>query len=224
MRKIDKLQPPNSLITYSQTTNPNDPSYKPTYEGLDSNVIKDIKEKLLNEQGWVCGYCMQKINKSNMTIEHHCEQSICNGENGTTDRTLHYTNMLAVCQGKTHSEQHCDKQKSKFDAQSGLPMSLSPWERAHMNTISFKSSGQIKSSNLNYDNELNKFLNLNAKFLKDLRGSKFRKIFAASKHSKVAIQKAKMRSILERDLQKTGYSFSNDFPGLSEFMLTNFCS
>ena len=223
MRRIIKYAPPTSLLTYIGKKNPEDPKYKSTYGGLDADVIDDLKDGLLNEQGWVCGYCMQKINKDNMSIEHHCEQAICNGENGTTDRTLDYTNMLAVCSGKRAKELHCDTKKSQFNTTTGLPMNVSPLVEPHMATIEYSSTGYVKSTNTVYDGEINRFLNLNTPYLRDLRSKKFKQIFTASFHPQKAKQKAKMKSILDKDLQKGAYNFSNNFPGLSEYMLNRYC-
>ncbi|WP_298392234.1 hypothetical protein [Flavobacterium sp.] len=224
MRRIIKLAPPTSLLTYIGKRNPEDPAYLPTYDGLDTKEIDDLKTALLNEQGWVCGYCMQKINKDNMSIEHHCEQTICNGENGTTDRTLDYTNMLAVCSGKRAKELHCDTKKSQFNEASGLPMRISPLIEAHMSTISYTTTGYVKSSNTAvYDNEINRFLNLNTPYLRELRGRKFREIFKISKSSTGTTNFDKMRRILEKDLQIGNNKFSNNFPGLSEYLLNRYC-
>lgn len=223
MRRIIKSRPPQTLLTYIGKRNPEDPAYRTTYDGLDSDEIDDLKTALLNEQGWVCGYCMQQINKSNMSIEHHCEQTICNGKNGTVDKTLYYTNMLAVCAGKRTKEIHCDTKKSQFDITTGLPMNLSPWITAHSNTISYSTTGYIKSSNTVYENEINKFINLNTPYLRDLRGSKFREVFKRSKSSTGIINLDKMKRILEKDLVKGDFKFSNNFPGLSEYMLAKYC-
>lgn len=224
MRKINKAQPPFSLITYCQSTSQEDPNYKPTYEDLDTQERKDLKKSLLNEQGWVCGYCMQRISEDNMKIEHHCEQTICNGENETTDRTLDYTNMLAVCMGDAgRKELHCDSKKSQFDSSTGLPMKVSPWKSAHMNAISYSSNGLVKSEIPLHDGEIKNILSLNTPHLKDLREKKFRKIYSASKNPRPAIIKAKMKRILEDDLQKAGNKFTNSFPGMSEYMLKKYC-
>ena len=107
MRKIDKKKSPNSLTTYKLKRNPDDALYKPTYKEMDQVVYVNTLTSLLNEQGWICGYCQQKIsNIKNSTIEHHCEQTICNGENGRRDKTLDYKNMLAVCLGSIGNEQY----------------------------------------------------------------------------------------------------------------------
>lgn len=224
MRKINKNPPPNSFLTYTKKTNPDDSNYKPTYEGLDKDEREELQLSLLNEQGWVCGYCMQNINTTNMKIEHHCEQNICNGSHGTTDRTLDYTNILAVCMGSGgRKEIFCDSKKSQFDVASGLPMNISPLETAHMNAIVYSSTGLVKSEIPLHDTELNKFLCLNTPHLKELRKDKYLKVYRASRHIKSAVEKEKMKKILERDLQMAGYRFTNSFPGLSEFMLKRFC-
>lgn len=224
MRKINKNAPPPSFTTYIQKRNPQDANYRPTYETMDTKTKEDLKKSLLNEQGWVCGYCQQTINMARMTIEHHCERSICNGQNGSSDKTLDYTNLMAVCQGKAGSNiLHCDSNKATDKVRSKLPISLSPWNQAHINEISYNTKGTIKSTNSLHDDEINNVLNLNTKHLKDLRSKKFISIFKNSRHVNATIQKEKMRRILETDLQFGDNKFSNQFPGMSEYMRSKYC-
>ena len=225
MRKIDKKQPPASFVTYVKSSNVLDPTYKPTFEDLDATVRKDLQNCLLNEQGGICGYCQQKITSlSRMKIEHHCEQSICNGENGSTDKTLDYTNLMGVCMGiGGKKELHCDTKKSQFNNTNGLPIKISPWNKAHMGSVSYASTGNINSSNSVFQKEIDNILSLNTKYLKDLREQKYRKIFSTSNHKQPATFKAKMKKILEHDLENNGSRFSNNFPGMSEYMLNKFC-
>ena len=224
MRKIFKNQPPASFVTYLGKKNPQDPNYKPSFEGMDSKVKEDLKIYLLNEQGWLCGYCQQKINDINkMKIEHHCEQSICNGKDGTVDKTLDYKNLLAVCLGKGSGELHCDSKKGTPRVQYRLPMNISPWNSANMDTIAYSNTGLIKSSNPIYEEEINEILNLNVKYIKDNRSKKFSLIYNNAKHINPRIQKEKMRRILIDDLEFGDNKFSNSFPGMSEYMLKKFC-
>ena len=108
MINIDKTQPPALLTTYKLQIGA-------SYDDIDKNVYDATLLALLNEQGWICGYCQQKItNSKNATIEHYCERAIFNGTGGKPDLTLDYTNMMAVCPGKGDGELHCDENKSNF--------------------------------------------------------------------------------------------------------------
>lgn len=226
MRKITKSGPPNKLTTYKLKRNLQDLAYRPTYGDIDKDVYDDTLISLLNEQGWVCGYCQQKITSiKTSSIEHHCEQTICNGTNGRTDKTLDYRNMLAVCPGKIGRENYCDTNKANFNKGNGLPINISPWNQSHVNRISYSSSGLIKSTNAIHNEEIDKILNLNnIKILKKRRADKFAYLLSISGNPSIKRNKDKLKRILERDLIFGSNKFSNSFPGMSEYMLKLFCS
>ena len=56
-----------------------------------------------------------------------------------------------------------------------------------------------------------------------MRKEKFNKIFFLSEHKNAALRKEKMKRLLENDLSKSANKFSNNFPGMSEFMLKKYC-
>jgi len=222
MKLITKSSAPTSFQQYKLKEHT-------SYKTMDSDVKKDLQQALLDEQKGICAYCQQKIAIDTMTIEHHCEHSICDGSNGTTDRRLDYSNLFAVCfgQGGGHNSsiKHCDTQKSKFDANNGLPMELLPTNRAHMQTISYSTNGKIKSSNTKYDNELNRFLNLNVFFLKDIRKQLWSTVFRLCYNPKTKqLNKKKMQRLLETKLTLTNNHYANHFPGMYEYMMTKYCS
>jgi len=149
MRRIIKTAPPNSFVTYCQEVGAR-------YDSIDSNVKHDLLISLLNEQGWICGYCQQRIvHESKAKIEHHCEQTICDGVTKTPDRRLDYTNLMAVCLGQDgFNVLTCDSNKARFDVTSGLPIGVSPWIAAHMSAIYYKQSGTVNSLTTQHDGEL----------------------------------------------------------------------
>ena len=218
MRRINKGSPPASFITYSKSAGA-------AFETMPANVKDDLKMALLNEQGWVCGYCQRRVvDKSRMKIEHFCEQSICNGENGMPDSRLDYGNLLAVCLGDAgYNGLHCDSSKSQFGPLTGLPIAISPWNPAHMAALEYRSSGRLISTISRHDWELNEILNLNMPLLRDQRRLQFSNVFAQSKHLVAGRQKEKMRRILVDLLGGSGEKFANDFPGMYEFMLHRYC-
>ena len=77
------------------------------YDGPDFTPVKDaIRRNLLEEQGYVCAYCMQRIHDHPLKtkIEHwHSQHS-----------DLDYKMLLACCdgaQGQPPAMQHCDTSK-----------------------------------------------------------------------------------------------------------------
>jgi len=218
MRWIRKNAPPFKFQTYVKVDNA-------TYEDMDTEVKDALRETLFDEQFGVCAYCQQKLNIAETKIEHHCEQSICNGENNTQDRRLDYTNLLLVCMGISgeNDDLHCDTHKATLDQTKGLPMQINPIINAHIATISYSRTGAIRSSNPLFDNELNNILNLNLDYLKKLRKRKWLFIFSESKRKIGGINKDKMRKLLEKDLTKKDNKFTKNFPGMSEYMKTKFC-
>jgi uncharacterized protein (TIGR02646 family) len=212
MNKIDKKRPPALLTTYKKQIGA-------SYDDIDKAVYDATILALLNEQGWICGYCQQKIsNSKNATIEHYCERKICNGKNGSSDLTLDYTNMMAVCSGKGEGETHCDENKSKFNINSGLPIQVSPWKQAHINAISYTNSGTIRSSIATHNNEINIILNLNVKYIKRKRRDKFVYFLKTAGDINLRKGKDKLKKILDDDLEFSNNHYSNSFPGMSTYM------
>ena len=62
MLLIKKGQEPNSLTEYKKEPNA-------CYE--DFRDKDDIRDALLRDQGYLCAYCVKRIDKSNMKIEHY---------------------------------------------------------------------------------------------------------------------------------------------------------
>jgi len=218
MKWIRKNTPPHEFQVYVRIENAD-------YDEMDTEVKDVLRQALFYEQFGVCAYCQKKIKIDKTKIEHHCERSICNGENGTQDRRLDYINLLLVCPGKggRSNDLHCDTQKATFDSTNGLPMQINPTIKNHIATISYSSVGLVRSSKESFDHELNEILNLNVKYLKKEREQKWLQIFRDSTDKNGNINTSKMQKILENDLAKKDNKFTNDFPGLSEYMKTKFC-
>ena len=160
-----------------------------TYPNLTSLLKQELLKALLEEQGYVCAYCMQKINETNSTIEHIIGQSFIDeyGNKLGEENQLNYDNLLAVCEGKScNANFHCDK--SRADYQKNRPLHAKPLENKVIQNIRFSEKGMIyykefleiekieklkehtsldENSNIKYD--LQKVLNLNCGNLKSKR-------------------------------------------------------
>lgn len=150
MIKINKHPSPQVLTKYQS-----DPSA--TYESISSEDKSEIRLNLLEEQGYLCAYCMRRIEISSSTIEHWSAQHPADGEDDRT-KALDYNNMFAVCygnRGKEHKYQTCDAHKGNTE------LIVYPCNQAMINTIKYRSNGYVFSEDEAINHDLNGTLNLN---------------------------------------------------------------
>lgn len=115
----------------------------------------ELRQALLEEQGYLCAYCMAIIDEDNSKVEHIIPRSTF------PDLQMTYTNMLICCTGNTDAISHCDTLKD--DA----IYTLDVFSDAFINTISYRSSdAEIQSSNCTYNHEMENILNLNHRRIK----------------------------------------------------------
>ena len=125
-----------------------------TYEGYrEKDALRDA---LLEEQGYICAYCMRRISKEKMKIEHWKAQ---NAPDGTgAKHALEYQNMLGVClgnQSSPHDMQTCDTYRGNAE------LFVDPRKEAHTQQIAYRGDGTIYSEDSRIDFDLNQRLNLN---------------------------------------------------------------
>lgn len=130
-------------------------SSKEEYRDISSKDKEIIKDSLLKEQGYLCAYCMKRLDNTNyVKIEHIAPQSVY------PDKSLSYRNMLAVCdgnEGNPYPFQTCDTHKRDSE------IKADPTEPSVIETIYYSHSGEIHSSDNRINDDLNDVLNLNAK-------------------------------------------------------------
>jgi len=179
MRFIDKklANQPKELIAYKKTT-------KPTYANFQDKEI--LREALLKEQGFLCGYCMCRIENDSLKtkIEHYQEQ--CNfGE-----KSLDFDNMLAVCCGVLDNETKnpiCDTKRGQLK-KTEQSLQINPFDKSQMDKISFENDGRISVGNPTSQADLDEKLNLNHDILKTNRKkaiAEIQKIIAQKFPSKI---------------------------------------
>ncbi len=169
LRKINKGKEPITLTNYRSSIQKKDSLNNEIYNNFPDKTKEDCKNKkpgnlrrqLLKEQGYICCYCMGRIDCSNSKIEHFRDQS--------TNRELQikYQNLFIACkgnEGQPHKYQHCDSFKGAKEFQH-IDL-LSDIE----NHIKYRSTdGTIFSDDNNVNRELNEVLNLNVELLKKNR-------------------------------------------------------
>lgn len=147
MRTIYKNAEPYSLTEHRQKS----------YSDYDNYADKDsLRQSLVAEQCGLCCYCQSRIrpDAGSMKIEHwQCRDNF-------SKRQLDYGNLLGAClggEGCPASQQHCDTRKGKKE------LLFCPADPTHKieERINFLGDGRIKSSDTEFDRELNEVLNLN---------------------------------------------------------------
>lgn len=145
---IEKKSEPACLREYRKT-----PGAK-----FDDMEKTELRNSLLEEQGYICAYCMKRIRRdSKVKIEHYTAR--------TPENELLYENLLAVCDGnetlmgaggKVNPKRFtCDTMKKKRE------LSINPQNPSDMGTIYYDAQGKIYSTNGTYQNEIDEILNLN---------------------------------------------------------------
>ena len=148
MIHIQKNSPPSEFINFVKQT----PQIH--FDDIPSDIKSILRKSLLQEQGYLCAYCMSRIYDDHNTtkIEHYRARNDFN--------ELDYSNLLAVCSGNffddSYEHQHCVTRKGeKF-------LNINPQNALHISMIDYKSDGTIFSKkNSNFNDDFNKILNLN---------------------------------------------------------------
>jgi len=147
---------PPALLQYRKTP-------VATYGSFCGQPKQDVRERLVQEQGGICAYCMQRIRptRDDMKIEHYLPQT------EYPDKDLCYQNMLAVCYG---NEKIADSDKTCDASKSNKTLTVNPITGYGISEIKYKDiSGEIYSENVAIQHDLNDTLNLNFEWFKQSR-------------------------------------------------------
>lgn len=154
-------------MKYIEKTLKNEPASLKEYRSTpgagynDCNKI-DIRLALLNEQGYICAYCNQRIKEGYdnngqpfTSIEHYKAQT---DDKIGDELKLNYLNMLGVCNGNKGNPkhlQHCDKSRGNVE------LFINPIQKDCEQFIKYENDGTIYSDDERVDNDLDNILNLN---------------------------------------------------------------
>ena len=185
MKKITKGKEPISLTKYRSSI--------PIVDMEKPNIYDDYKEKdilrkqLLEEQGYICCYCMSRISERNSKIEHFKAQSLFR------DKQIEYSNLFVACKGGEGTKEHsCDTLKGNKSLNTiNLTLKIeSDLKYSKQGKISSVISTATKMSPLT--KEINDVLNLNSTVLIKNRKQTYEdfKNNLQGKWSKVNLQKA----------------------------------
>lgn len=209
MIQIKKNPEPRKWLEYRSTP------------GVDYQSIPELVDSLLEEQGYICAYCMRRIpckdrlyKRDGKTFVHtnedHRIEHMLSRENHD-DKKLDYSNMVICCPGHIGNEDHCDRLKDNKD------ISFSPLDANFIATLSYKMDGAIVSSIESYDKEINEVLNLNTPILKENR-----KNFWEAVKKELIVQKGEKswnKAILSKYIKKYSSKTRKD----GKIKLTPYC-
>jgi uncharacterized protein (TIGR02646 family) len=94
MKFIHKGKEPKAWKDYRET------------EGAAFRAINELQNALLEDQGYLCCYCMSQINKENMKVEHWKPRRY-------TSFIFDFDNLFAACKGNFCTDKHCDTKKDE---------------------------------------------------------------------------------------------------------------
>jgi uncharacterized protein (TIGR02646 family) len=132
-------------------------------------IFKSLRENLLQEQGYLCCYCQQKIALENqtMTVEHLVPRVT----NGTL--LFEYNNLLASCLGGKQDIDEATQQKYCDNHRSSKHLDITPLQidcNQHFDYIEIEDGIKIIGLSDKAENVI-EILNLNAPKLRRLRGA-----------------------------------------------------
>ncbi|MEG1567333.1 MAG: hypothetical protein RR313_07495 [Anaerovoracaceae bacterium] len=154
MIHIVKTTPPKELSDYNQSYD-----QQKSYDNFrDKN---SIRKALLEEQGYICAYCMCAIGYDPTSLEKDVRIEHYRCQDEFNKLQLDYNNMFAVCtcsKGLPEKEQHCDVSKgNKY-------LHFDPKNHEHIKTIRY-SEGGILSTDQQYADDIENVLGLNNSYL-----------------------------------------------------------
>jgi uncharacterized protein (TIGR02646 family) len=129
MKYIQKGKEPQILSNWKVIQKPT-PNYH--YEYFLNPERAAVHISLLSEQGYICCYCCQRVDKTNSHIEHLDPQSKTDAE-----LSVDYTNMLASCGRDQNWPEYCGHKKAD------LAIGVSPLQANCEEFFDYSSTGEI---------------------------------------------------------------------------------
>jgi uncharacterized protein (TIGR02646 family) len=140
VKYIQKGQEPDEFIQW-KTDKPK--KYQSNdWKKLNPLPKKALHQALLKEQGQICCYCEQRIDKENSHIEHFIPKK---GQYAQPHLTFEYTNLLCSCNGNAENTEnkgltHCGNRKADWFE---LKRMVSPLKKDCAEYFRYTSSGKI---------------------------------------------------------------------------------
>ena len=158
---IKRGKEPNSLLKFRKE-NP-DADYE---TDMPTDVLKDIREQMWEEQRCLCAYCMRKIKVPSVVRVEHCRLRHPHDEQEHDKKaTLNFKWMLGVCYGNRlvkgvkQEDMTCDAHRGNTE------LTVNPFDELSVRKIKYKSDGSIYSDDADINKDVTETLNLNCQAL-----------------------------------------------------------
>jgi len=185
------------------------------FDGKDFTQVKQaIRDQLVAEQGYLCAYCMSRIEPDgpHMKVEHWYSR------NKYPAQQLTYANLLGCCygnEGQPDAHAHCDTKKHNED------LLFNPAEPSHYPRlmIHYEFNGTIKSDNAQFDRQLDDVLNLNYSRLKENRAGVWNAVTKALKTYSGTATCAQVEALLSKWQRKDSDGKLKEYCGVAIYYL-----
>ena len=137
MRYIQKTNEPPSFTVWKQRGNDD---WQPTWENFQKPEKIDVLDSLLQEQGFICCYCGQRIDRKYSHIEHFKPR------HPHVALSLDYSNLLSSCPG--HGKDDPDKSPQEFCGhhKKDKELPISPLDKDCGTNFRYSGSGEVFSN------------------------------------------------------------------------------
>ena len=157
---IKRGKEPNSLLKFRKEHPDAD------YEtDMPTDVSKDIREQMWEEQSCLCAYCMRKIDAPSVMRIEHCKPRHPKDEKEHDKKaTLDFKWMLGVCYGNSLlkgklKDRTCDAHRGNTE------LTLNPFDELSIRKIKYKADGSVSSDDADINKDVTETLNLNCQAL-----------------------------------------------------------
>lgn len=197
MIKIVKGNQPNSLVIHKK--------FRGSYGNMSTATKNELRESLINEQGYVCCYCLKRIPENKADL-HHTKIEHFKCQDNYAELDLEYSNLHLACkgnEGQSEKYQTCDTAKANKDV-----ISFSLIDNSLNGNIHYAKDGTVFSEQDNIEKEINEILQLNNdQNIKKTRASILKGV---SESIRILQRKGKLtKNKLERELQNWQDRYDN---------------
>jgi uncharacterized protein (TIGR02646 family) len=148
MKHIEKGNEPIEFTHWKERVNdPENVGWRPSWDKFQNPEKSVVHHSLMNEQGYICCYCMQRIDRASSHFEHIKPRELSTQQNNEKEK-LDYTNILASCgrdDGKPENmQEHCGQLRGRKGNWYNPALFVSPLNPECENRFRFYDDGKIR--------------------------------------------------------------------------------
>lgn len=194
---VKRGKEPNNLLAFRKQ-NP-DADYE---TDMPTEILKDIRKQMWEEQGHLCAYCMKRIDEPrDVRVEHYMPRHPQNEKEHNKKSTLEFKWMLGVCHGNSlqkgvrFEDTTCDVHRGNAE------LTIDPFDENSVRKIKYRSDGYMYSDDSEINRDVTKTLNLNCQAV-SLPQTRKSTLQAAQKRIQKKCE-GKSQDVFMRELERT---------------------